>query len=174
MDFSAPRICILTLSDSVFKGEKEDTSGPLLACLLKRVFPDASLEFFLLPDEADSIRTLVAELAKSANIIATTGGTGPGPRDVTPEAVLPLLHKRFAGMEQLMMAASLAITPKAALSRLVAGAIGGCLLLCLPGSAKAVEENLTALVPVLPHTLEKLGGDDRPCGGHVWGHVEAV
>ena len=120
---------------------------------------------FLLPDEPAKLRALALNLAQSGyDLLLSTGGTGLSPRDLTPEAVIPVLDRRLPGFEQAMMAASLQKTPRAILSRALAGTIGTMLLLCLPGSRRAATENLEAILPALDHALEKLGGDTSDCG----------
>ena len=121
----------------------------------------------MLPDDAAALRALLTELAlgQGYDIICTSGGTGVGPRDVSPEATLAVLDKRLPGFEQAMMQAGLDKTPTASVSRAVAGVIGGCICINLPGSRKAVVENLAAVLPALGHALDKLHGDPADCGG---------
>ena len=110
-------------------------------------------------------RSLVKKLARLGwGLIVTTGGTGLSPRDTTPEALIPELDRRLPGFEQVMFAEGLKHTPRAVLSRCLAGTIGTSMVIALPGSSKAAEENLSALLPILPHALEKLNGDMRDCG----------
>lgn len=162
---SGLKIACITLSDKGARGEREDTSGPALLEALCDKLPVAGQDQLILPDEpeelAEKLQNLVSE---NYDLVVTTGGTGLGPRDSTPEAILPLLTRRLHGLEQAMLAAGLAATPRAALSRSLAGTIGKCLVLALPGSKKAALENLEAILPVLGHALEKLGGDTSDCG----------
>ncbi len=157
----------ITLSDTCAAWGREDLSGPRLAELVGGTLPLCHAQGFVLPDDPARLRALVADLAlhQRFDLILSSGGTGVGPRDTTPEAVLPLLDKRLPGFEQAMLLASLQKTPHAVISRAVAGAVGTSLLLTLPGSLKAVSENLQAVLPALRHTLEKLQGDTAPCGG---------
>ena len=113
-----------------------------------------------------TLRSLVMELAlgQGYDLILTSGGTGLAPRDTTPEALLPIFERRLPGFEQAMMQASLAKTPTAAISRAVAGTLGRTIVITLPGSRKAVSENLAAILPALGHALEKLHGDPSDCG----------
>ena len=105
------------------------------------------------------------ELSSSGwGLVVTTGGTGLSPRDFTPEALLPVLERRLPGFEQVMFAEGLTHTPRAVLSRCLAGTVGRTMILALPGSLRAAQENLAALLPVLPHALEKLNGDMSDCG----------
>ncbi len=160
-------LACITLSDKGSQGQREDTSGPLMAEMVGAALPLNHTQAFLLPDDGAQLRTLLWELAlgQGYDIICTTGGTGLGPRDVTPEAMLACIDKRLYGFEQMMMAASLQKTPHAALSRAVVGTIGSCLCVNLPGSFKAVKENLEAIVAALPHALHKIHGDNTDCGG---------
>lgn len=156
----------ITLSDKGYAGEREDTSGPALAALLRDTLPLCHEQGFLLPDDARALRSLMAELAlgQGYDLVCTTGGTGLAPRDISPDVTLSLLDTRLPGFEQAMMQASLAKTPMGCVSRAVAGVIGSCICVNLPGSRKAVTENLTALLPALNHALEKLHGDPSDCG----------
>ena len=158
---------MVTLSDKGYAGQREDRSGPALQEALRAALPLCHEQRFLLPDEPAALRALVLELAvgQGYDLIVSTGGTGLAPRDLTPEALLPVLDRRVPGFEQAMMQASLAKTPHAALSRALAGTVGACLVLALPGSVRAAAENLAAALPALPHALEKLAGDTVDCGG---------
>ena len=98
------------------------------------------------------------------DLVISTGGTGLSPRDLTPEALIPILDRRLPGFEQVMMAASLEKTPRAVLSRALAGTVGETLLFALPGSRRAALENLEVVLEAVPHALEKLGGDMSDCG----------
>lgn len=157
----------ITLSDKGFVGQREDVGGPTIGAMARQVLPLCHEQGFLLPDDAPALRALLTELAlgQGYDVVCTTGGTGVAPRDVSPEAVLAVLDRRLPGFEQAMMAASLAKTPHAAISRAVAGLVGGCICVTLPGSRKAVEENFAAVLPALAHALDKLHGDPADCGG---------
>ena len=156
----------VTLSDKGAAGLREDESGPRIGHFLADVLPLAYSQGFILPDNPDALRALVADLAlhQGYDLVVTTGGTGLGPRDTTPEALLPLLQHRLPGFEQAMMAASLAKTPHAAISRAFVGTMGQSLVMALPGSKKAVRENLEAVAQALAHALAKLQGDPADCG----------
>jgi molybdenum cofactor biosynthesis protein MoaC len=155
---------VVTLSDKGYAGEREDKSGPALAALLEVLSP-ARVQNFLLPDDPAALRSLVKKLVRLGwGLIVTTGGTGLSPRDTTPEALIPELDRRLPGFEQVMFAEGLKHTPRAVLSRCLAGTIGTSMIIALPGSSKAAEEDLSALLPILPHALEKLNGDMRDCG----------
>ncbi len=156
----------ITLSDKGAAGLRHDESGPLMAELTRAGLPLHHEQGFLIPDDVNALRALVLELSlgQGYDLVLTSGGTGLSPRDATPEALLPLFDRRLPGFEQAMMTASLAKTPTAALSRAVSGTIGKTIVLTLPGSRKAVSENLEAVLPALPHALEKLHGDPSDCG----------
>lgn len=157
----------ITCSDTCAAGGREDQSGPLMESMVREALGICHSQGFVLPDDPLRLRGLVAELALTQrfDLILTSGGTGVGPRDTTPEALEPLFDKRLPGFSQAMLAASLQKTPHAVISRAVAGAIGQSLCLTLPGSKKAVAENLAAVLPAVKHTMEKLQGDTAPCGG---------
>ena len=156
----------ITLSDKGAAGLRNDESGPLMAAQVRAALPLCHEQGFMIPDDPEALRPLVAELAlgQGYDLVITSGGTGLAPRDTTPEALLPLFDRRLPGFEQAMMQASLAKTPTAALSRAVAGTIGRTIVIALPGSRKAVSENLAAVLPALGHALDKLHGDPSDCG----------
>lgn len=164
---TGPALAWVTLSDTGFAGQRVDGSGPKIAELVGRALPLSLSRGFVLPDEGGALRALLLDLAlfQGFDFVCTTGGTGITSRDVTPEATLAVIERRLPGMERVMTMASLAKTPHAVLSRAVAGTLGHCLILNLPGSPKAVTECLEPLLPALPHALAKLAGDASPCGG---------
>ena len=113
-----------------------------------------------MPDEADAIRSRVQSWAAAGvRLVVTTGGTGLGPRDRTPEAVAPLLDRELPGYGELLRSEGLRDTPMAVLSRSLAGSIGATLVIVLPGSPRAVESGLRTLAPTIPHALQLLSGD---------------
>lgn len=160
---SPANAAVLTVSDGVGAGTREDESGAAIATILEtggyRVVSRR-----VVPDELDEIEAALRGLATVANLIVTTGGTGFGPRDVTPEATRRVLEREAPGLVFLMLTAGIRSTPLAALSRGVAGSIGKTLIVNLPGSPKGATENLAALFPVLPHALELLSGDTEHTG----------
>ena len=156
---------VITLSDLGSRGERADTSGPALCEILKN---DAwnIVHTAILPDDIDQIK---AELIRCADelvvcLVVTTGGTGFSRRDVTPEATKAVIEREAPGIPEAIRAASLAITPKAMLSRATAGIRGKTLIVNLPGSPKAVRESLAVVKPVLDHALETLSGKTLNCG----------
>lgn len=153
------RAGILTISDKGAAGERQDTSGTAIRELLA---PLASIDRYeVIPDERPAIRAYLEEWADEGNLdlIVTTGGTGLGPRDVTPEATRETIDYEVPGLAEAMRAEGLRHTPLAMLSRAVTGVRGRTLIINLPGSPKGVRENLSAVLPVLPHGLELLRGD---------------
>ena len=152
--------------EALAAGLRVDESGPLMAADTRAKLPLCHEQGFMIPDDPQTLRPLVMELAlgQGYDLILTSGGTGLAPRDTTPEALLPIFERRLPGFEQAMMQASLAKTPTAAISRAVAGTLGRTIVITLPGSRKAVSENLAAILPALGHALEKLHGDPSDCG----------
>lgn len=149
------QIGLLTISDRGSRGEYEDRSGPLMAQILSEQTPWHISETAVIPDEFDTIaNTLIAWSEAGINLILTSGGTGFAPRDITPEATLSVIDRETPGISESLRAESLKITQHAMLSRAVAGIRGQTLIINLPGSPKAVRENLDVLLPILPHALE--------------------
>ncbi len=159
---AAIRVGILTLSDKGARGERVDTSGPAVAEMLAAGASDkAAYEVVrqrIIPDDLPLIEATLRQWAADLDLILTTGGTGLGPRDVTPEATRAVLEREVPGLAEAMRAESLKKTPFAMLSRGVAGAVGSCLIVNLPGSERAVWECLAVILPVLPHAVELLHG----------------
>lgn len=156
---------VITVSDKGSRGERQDTSGPALKTLLEEA-GYAVTETQLIPDEFDVIRETLLHCCDESRValVVTTGGTGLSPRDVTPEATLSILHREARGIPEAMRLASLQITPRACLSRGVAGTRGLTLVVNLPGSRKAAVENLTAVLPALGHGIDTLRGHGGDCG----------
>ncbi len=155
----AIRAAILTISDKASRGERVDTSGQAIGELLATI--DASVERSeVVPDEREQIAQTLRDWADSdeLDIIVSTGGTGLGPRDVTPEATAEVIERPVPGLGELMRATGLKHTPMAALSRGVVGVRGRCLIINLPGSERGVRQNLSAVLDLLPHAVELLRG----------------
>ena len=153
------RVAILTISDSVSQGAHKDTSGPNLRERCAQLGWDVVSEG-VLPDEPAAIKERLVSLADSgaADLILTTGGTGIGPRDSTPEATAEACQKLLPGISELMREEGRKKTPRAVLSRAVAGVRGRVLIVNLPGSPRGALESLDAVADLLPHTLQVLGG----------------
>jgi molybdenum cofactor synthesis domain-containing protein len=154
------RAGILTVSDRGYRGEYRDLSGPVIRELVtEQLLAQVELEA-IVPDESLVIAGTLMTWADKVglDLVLTTGGTGFAPRDVTPEATRDVIEREAPGLVEAMRAASLRITPHAMLSRAVAGIRGHTLIVNLPGSPKAVRENLETLLPALPHAIELLQG----------------
>ena len=151
---------ILTISDKGWQGERYDESGQVIReCLT--VLDSCVVKYEVIPDEVAVIAAELTEWADggSVDVILATGGTGLGQRDVTPEATLSILDKVVPGFAEVMRAKTFPATPFAILSRAVAGVRGKCLIINLPGSAKAVRECLEVILPVIPHAMEIIKGE---------------
>jgi molybdopterin adenylyltransferase len=160
------QVGILTVSDKGAAGARKDTAGPALKELLDpQCYAVTSHQ--IIPDEYEQIvATLVAWSDQDKlDLILTCGGTGPSPRDLTPESTLAVAERLVPGIPEVMRATSLAKTPHAMLSRGVAVIRGNTLIINLPGSLRGATENLEAILPALPHALEKLKGSPADCGG---------
>lgn len=155
---TAYRAGVLTLSDAGSRGERVDTSGPAIYQWLTGLGVEVA-QTAIIPDDPETIETALRDWAAGGlDLILTTGGTGLGPRDHTPEATRRVIEREAPGIAELMRAAGLAHTPMAALSRGVAGVAGSTLIINLPGSEKAVRENLEAIEPIIEHALTLIRG----------------
>lgn len=162
------KTAIVTLSDKGYAGEREDKSGPLIREMIEENGYEAAV-MVLLPDDQSMLEDKLKELCdiEHMELILTTGGTGFSPRDCTPEATLAVATRNAPGIAEAMRYASLQITPRAMLSRGASVIRGNTLIINLPGSPKAVKENLEYILPSLPHGLEIMKGMAGECGGDV-------
>ena len=166
---------VLTVSDKASRGERVDTSGPALCELLKKDGWDV-LYTAIVPDETEKIQQALLHCADELRLalILTTGGTGFSPRDVTPEATLPLIERETRGIPEAMRAESMRITPRGCLSRGVAGIRGRSLFVNLPGSEKAARENYLSVAPALRHGVDMLCSEGSADCGAPTGVIRAV
>ena len=158
------RAAIITVSDSGYRGEREDKSGPVIREILEKEGYEITFTE-LLPDDRAMIAGKLQEIADSGStdLILTTGGTGFSQRDVTPEATEEVIERRVPGIPEAMRAYSMTITKRAMLSRATAGIRGTTLIINLPGSPKAVRESLEYIIEALGHGLEILSGEASDC-----------
>jgi molybdopterin adenylyltransferase len=156
---------IITVSDKGYAGEREDASGPAIEQIISRIV-GRKVSYTIVPDDIDKIKEAIIRMAdeEKVDLILTTGGTGFSPRDVTPEATLSVIDRVVPGIPEAMRLAGLRSTPKAMLSRAVAGIRNRSLIINLPGSPKGVKENLEAILPALTHGLLILQGKASECG----------
>src|SRR5262245_32358963 len=159
------RVGVLTVSDGVAEGTREDTSGAVLETLLAGEGFD--VERRVVPDERDAISDAIVALSDNNEVVLTTGGTGLGPRDVTPEATMQVLDRAAPGIAEAIRADSITKTPHALLSRGIAGVCGATLVVNLPGSPGGCRDGFAVLQPALAHAVQLLGGDTK------FGHRQA-
>ena len=158
------RAAIITASDSGYRGEREDLSGPAIREILEREGYEV-ISMDILPDDQVMLAGKLQEIADSekAELILTTGGTGFSERDVTPEATEEVIERKVPGIPEAIRAYSMTITKRAMLSRATAGIRGKTLIINLPGSPKAVREALEYILPELKHGLGILSGTEGEC-----------
>jgi molybdopterin adenylyltransferase len=158
------RALVLTISDSASVGRREDLSGPEVQRILQEAGFDV-IGIEVLPDEQTEIESRLRLASRAGlDLVVTTGGTGLSPRDVTPEATLAVIDRAVPGIPELMRMEGVKNTPRAVLSRAVAGIRGATLIINLPGSVKGVRECLGAIRPVLGHAVETLKQSSLGCG----------
>ncbi len=161
---TAITVGIVTMSDRSFREEREDLSGPEIRKWAERE-GHRVVRMEIIPDEYNAIRKKLLELCEEGvELILTTGGTGFAPSDVTPEATLAVVERQAPGFAEAMRSASLKITPHAMLSRAAAGIRGKTLIINLPGSPKAVRENLAIIEKAIPHAVDLLRNVVSDCG----------
>jgi molybdenum cofactor synthesis domain-containing protein len=148
---------IVTVSDSVAAGQAEDRSGPRAAELVAEA-GFTIVEALVVPDGVESVRSVLVRLVEEVDLVVTTGGTGLGPRDLTPEATRSVIDRDVPGLSEAMRAATFGVVPFGKLSRGVSGVAGRCLIVNLPGSPKAVEEGLGVIGDVLGHAVDVATG----------------
>ncbi len=153
------KAAVLTVSDRCSQGEAEDLTGPALQSRLQAAGAEV-LEITVVPDVAERIKAELVRLSDEVgvDVVFSNGGTGLGPRDVTPEATEAVLHRRAPGIAEAMRTASLAQTPRAMLSRGTAGLRGKTLIVNLPGSLQGATDCLDIVLPVLDHAIEMIAG----------------
>jgi molybdenum cofactor synthesis domain-containing protein len=163
------KVGILTISDRASRGESEDRSGPLLREKIEGQGWDV-IRFDVVSDDQLEIEEYLMRWADSGEVdlILTTGGTGFSPRDRAPEATLTVIDRLAPGLAEAMRAVSSRVTPHAMLSRAAAGIRGNTLIVNLPGSPRAVEENLAVILPVLPHGVDLLKDSPSAEAGHAF------
>jgi len=159
------RVGVITVSDKGSRGERQDLSFEEIKKLVPQL-PGEIVAYTVVPDLESAIVNSLLSYAdqERLDLILTSGGTGLSPRDVTPDATKKVIAKEVLGMAEAMRLASLKKTPTGMLSRAIVGTRGRSLIINLPGSPKAVRENLSAVLPAIPHAIEKLQGDTTDCG----------
>ncbi len=151
---------VVTVSDRSAAGVREDTSGPLLAGLLRDLGLEVG-EVVVVPDEVAAVQGALRDAFGAYDLVVTTGGTGLSPRDVTPEATRPLLDRELPGIAEALRADARDRVPTSVLSRGLAGSVGTTLVVNLPGSTGGVRDGVAVLAPVLEHALAQLRGGDH-------------
>jgi molybdenum cofactor synthesis domain-containing protein len=149
------RAAVLTVSDGVSQGTREDASGELAASMLEE-HGFRVVERRIIPDGVDPVAEAIADLATGTDLVVTTGGTGLGPRDLTPEGTAMVIEREAPGLAEAMRAVTFGKNPHGMLSRGLAGTVGNTLVINLPGSPRGVEESLNVVLPGLDHGIALL------------------
>ena len=152
------RILVVTLSDRALAGEYEDRSGPEIETMLREQFAEVEIERMLIGDNATDLRFQI-DRASQFDVVITTGGTGIGPRDITPDVIRPMLDKEIPGIMEFIRTKHGERLPSALLSRSVAGVIGTTLVYTLPGSVKAVSEYMEEILKSMEHAVQTVRGE---------------
>jgi molybdenum cofactor synthesis domain-containing protein len=156
------RARVITVSDRSHGGLRHDTSGPLLADLLRSEIGFGDAEVVVVPDDVPQIEAALRDaIAAGVDLVVTTGGTGFAPRDVTPEATRRVLEREAPGLAEALRQFNRDTVPTTILSRAVAGVAGGSIIVNLPGSTGAVRDGIAVLEPVIGHAIEQLRGGDH-------------
>ncbi len=158
------RFGLIVMSDSRSSDKRKDKVKPVVEGIISRI--NGILVFYdVVPDEMSIIKETMLRAVGSVDVLLTSGGTGLYPRDVTPQVTRDIIEYEVPGITQAVLINALGKTKRAMLTRMVAGVRGDTLIINLPGSPRAVEEDLKFVVDVLPHAVDKLKGDATPCGG---------
>ncbi|MEO8362999.1 MAG: molybdopterin adenylyltransferase [Ilumatobacteraceae bacterium] len=171
-NFTPARIGVVTVSDRASAGTYEDRGGPAIAAYLAEHLTSQWISVTrLVPDEPDLVSKTLIELSDTEGccLVVTTGGTGPAPRDVTPEATENVCDKMMPGFGELMRSTSLKVVPTAILSRQTAGIRGSTLIVNLPGKPSSIAECLEAVLPAIPYCVDLIGGPRLELGGGLVG-----
>lgn len=159
-------VCVLTLSDKGSRGEREDTSGPAIKEMVAAIGAEVR-HYEIIPDEEELLKERLIHFSddpkERVDLIITTGGTGLSPRDITPEATAKVIEREVPGIAEAMRAEGLRKTSSAMLSRAMAGVRGETLIINLPGSPRAVRENLGVVLDAIEHAVEKIKGGTKEC-----------
>jgi len=158
------RVGILTVSDKASRGQREDLSGKVIREIVGQLHAQV-VKYTVVPDDRARIEKELMRISEQVDLVLTTGGTGLSPNDVTPEATARVIEKVVPGISEAMRMEGLKRTPYALLSRGIAGVRKTSLIINLPGSPKAVRENLEAILPAIPHAIETLKGEGGECAG---------
>jgi molybdenum cofactor synthesis domain-containing protein len=163
------RVAVITLSDRASRGEYNDLSGPAVTEMIREFFDAKSMnteiEIVVIPDDPAQLRSLISNFCDiGIEVLFTTGGTGIGPRDFTPDVVKPMLDKEIPGVMEMIRVKYGMNKPSALVSRSIAGVIAKTLIYCMPGSVKAVREYCIEILPTVLHSLKMINGiDDHNC-----------